>query len=64
MKVNERKRGKEVYLIPHCQFVPLQVESLLDSVSGQHQNASSNGNHGDAKASGLWDEDFNEQQND
>ncbi|EGV28705.1 hypothetical protein HMPREF9431_02462 [Segatella oulorum F0390] len=52
-----KKQTKRTYQKPESKIVKMQVEHLLQAVSGQHKHIGQGGTYGDAKRNNMeWDE--------
>lgn len=56
----KEKFKKQAYIKPTCEMFTIEIENLLQSVSGQHQNIGQGGSYGDAKR-GWFEEEEEEE---
>ena len=53
-----KKQTKRTYQKPESKIVKMQMEQLLQAVSGQHKHIGQGGTYGDAKRNNMeWDDE-------
>ena len=53
----KKQATKRAYIKPESKIVKMQIEHLLQAVSGQHKHIGQGGTYGDAKRNNMeWDE--------
>lgn len=54
----KKQATKRAYMKPESKIIKMQIEHLLQAVSGQHKHIGQGGTYGDAKRNNMeWDDE-------